>query len=128
MVHKVRDTFICVPHLPATGERCVRTNHTDGRKNKKTKFISSIITRLVISFLVNILYQINLNISLHLSSRIFPLRSSCVMVDKVNPSICFHSFLYEDKMFSLELQVPSCMQLKQKIKLTPASWEGSQGI
>ena len=32
---------------------------------------------------------------LHLSARIFPLSSSRVMVDKVNPSISFHSFLYK---------------------------------
>ena len=38
---------------------------------------------------------INTLIYSHLSSRIFPLGCSCVMVDKVDSSIAFHSFLYK---------------------------------
>ena len=51
---------------------------------------------------------------LHLSARIFPLGSTCVMIDKVNSSIGFHSFFYRNiNSITLADSQGNCLHDKQ---------------
>ena len=51
---------------------------------------------------------------LHLSARIFPLGSTCVMIDKVNSSIGFHSFFYRNiNSIALADSQGNCLHDKQ---------------
>lgn len=51
---------------------------------------------------------------LHLSTRIFPLGSTCVMIDKVNSSIGFHSFFYRNiNSIALADSQGNCLHDKQ---------------